>query len=681
MVRFLKKFCFFSSSVLLCLTLTFFVLNHFFPLHLDKVKTASPVFYDNNQTLIHCLRSKDDKWRLRVHLKDIDPHYISNLIEKEDKGFWTHYGISPKSLLRAFYQNVTEGRIVSGGSTITMQTARLLEPRPRKYSSKLIEIFRALQLEVQFSKKQILEIYLNLVPFGGDLEGVKSATYAYFKKEPLRLLPSEIATLIAIPQSPNQYRPDLYPEKLKSKRNKILNELFEKGLINEPSMKAALSDPIPKKRHIFPSNITHLAYQLRKETPDLLEFKTFINKTIQERSSKILKVYEKNLPPKANTALLIQDHRENTIITYVGSSDYFNTERLGQNDFCQAIRSPGSTLKPIIYALAFDEGLIAPNTLFSDSRKYFGAYAPYNFDRQYHGILSAEEALKLSLNIPSVELLNLLGPIKFYASIQNIGVHLKFQNALVKPNLSMALGGVGTNLVDLTLLYSAIANQGQAIMPRFHKGEKESAPKFLFYASSAEKTKKMLEANLLTELSQGKKIALKTGTSFGYRDALAMSITDRFVIGIWVGTPASGNLQEKTGYELAVPILRQILNILPESPSLKAENSQTPKGFSLKSTTKQHILIAKTELYQERLELLFPRNHSEILLTQNQPLTIRFKGGTKPYRIFINNTLEGHNIQSNKFEYLPFSEGYHQISVQDSKGKFTSCNFEIKLIE
>lgn len=653
----------------------FHILDIYFPLNLERVKNHSPMVQDIHGELIHCLKTEDDQWRIPVNINQIDPDYLKYLITKEDKNFYTHFGVDFKAIGRAFYQNITKNKIFSGASTLTMQTARLLEPRPRTYLSKLIEIFRSFQLEYHYSKKEILQFYINLVPFGGNLEGVRTASLAYFKKEAKHLLASEIALLISIPQSPTALRPDRYPDQALRKRNQTLAVFYHKKFMNKETYLAAIQDKIPSKRYIFPNLIPHLAYKLRNEAKIV---QTTLNKQIQEKLIQLLKETSKNIPKNANACAIIHNHQQNALVAYVGSTDFFNKERLGQNDFCQAIRSPGSTLKPLIFGLAFDEGLIEPETLFRDERKHFGSYAPHNFDRTYHGIMPARETLQLSLNIPSVELLNLLGPIHFYAALKNIGIQPEFQDKDVKPNLSMALGGVGLKFIDLIKIFSAFATEGQAVDIHYLQNQLTSAPKFLLYPSSAIKVKEILEKNPFSFLTD-QKIALKTGTSYGYRDALALAFNNKYTIGVWVGVPKDGSLNEKTGFDLAVPILRQIYDILPKTAiTLKNELvDEVPNTFKIKPILKQNILISKEDLSFPKLEMSFPQHDSLMMIVQSDKIPIRFKGGQKPYRLYINNVLEQSNIFEKKLTFQPKDPGFYTLTLQDKKGAYASVNVEI----
>ena len=675
-MKFIKNFTLFFIFLSIISFITFRILDTYFPLDLKRFEDHSPLFEDVNSKLIHCLKTNDDQWRIPIDINKIDQNYLNYLIEKEDKNFYTHYGVDFKAIIRAIFQNITKGKIFSGASTLTMQTARLLEPRPRTYVSKLIEVFRSFQLEYHYSKKEILKFYVNLVPFGGNLEGVRTASLAYFKKEPDRLLISEIALLISIPQSPTRLRPDRYPDLALRKRNQTLDIFHQKNFLDEDTYLAAIQDKIPSKRHIFPNLIPHLAYSLRDETKII---KTTLNKQIQEKLIHLLKETSQNIPKNANACAIIHNHQKNEIVAYVGSTDFFNKDRLGQNDFCQAIRSPGSTLKPLIFGLAFDEGLIEPETLFHDERKHFGAYAPHNFDRAYHGIMSASETLQLSLNIPSVELLNLLGPIRFYAALKAIGVNPEFQSKDVKPNLSMALGGVGLKLVDLVKIFSTFATEGQAFDIHYVQNQTAAAPKFLLYPSSAIKVKEILEKNPFSFLNNHK-IALKTGTSYGYRDALALAFNDQYTIGVWVGTPKEGSLNEKTGFELAVPILRQVLDILPKSDNHLSNMSinEIPNTFKLKPLLKQHVLVSKKEVIATKFEMSFPQKDSLLMITKGDMVPIRFKGGQKPYRLYVNNSLEYIDVFQKKITFLPKNEGFYTLTLQDKNGDYDSVNIEIR---
>lgn len=657
-------------------------IDHFFPLNLTKYHQPSFLFLSSEGKILHCSQSMDEKWRLPVSLDKIDPLYIQWLLEKEDKNFYSHWGIDWGALIRAFSQNIRSRQIVSGASTITMQTARLLEPRPRTYFSKIIEMIRAFQLEYHFTKKEILTIYLNLIPFGGNIEGIRSASLAYLKKEPHSFLFSEIASFIAIPQSPTQLRPDYFPLNLQRKRNDILEFYYQKGWINKQDKEEGQQETPLSKRYPYPQLIPHLARFLEKKPQKI--YKTTLSFHDQQMLNTLLKKSESDIPKGANIAALIVDHHRQSVLAYGGSSDFFNKERQGQVDYIQAIRSPGSTLKPFIFGLAFDEGLIEPETLFKDERQHFGAYAPHNFDRSYHGVLPASHSLQLSLNIPAVDLLNKLGPIKFYASLKNASIPLYFKNHETKPNLSMALGGVGIKLWDLVKLYTALSHEGNVHDILFVQNQLPSFPHSLLYPNSAQKITDILHYNPLTRFHKqnARKIALKTGTSYGYRDALAIGYDHDYTIGVWVGKPQGESLGDKTGFELAVPILRQIFNFLPplESPSQKEPlNVTNLTPFKLKPQLKEHVFISKEEMSKPALKIMFPLNNSILYqFDSSQAFHIEIKGGEKPFRLFCNNQLYEENIYMSKIKWMPFSAGFYILTIQDKKGEIDSISIEIE---
>ncbi len=342
------------------------------------VETSVEVF-DRSATLLRAYTVEDGRWRLAVGLEDVDPDFIAMLVAYEDKRFWRHNGVDLRAFLRAALQALGNGRVVSGGSTLTMQVARLLEDGPTgRWQGKLRQIRLALALERHLSKSEILEIYLNRAPYGGNLEGIRAATRAYFAKEPRRLSQAEAALLVALPQSPTMRRPDRAPERARQARAHVLSRAMRAGLLVPEAVRSARADPLPHMRKPLPNLAPHLADAALAERPELARHDLTIDAGLQAQLEALAARAGADYGAHLSVAIVVLDHQSGDILASVGSPDYGNNDRQGYVDMTAAFRSPGSTLKPLIYGLAFDEGLVHPETLIEDRPVRFGSYAPQN---------------------------------------------------------------------------------------------------------------------------------------------------------------------------------------------------------------------------------------------------------------------------------------------------------------
>ena len=415
---------------------------------------------DRDGDLLRAYTVADGRWRLALPPDNVDPLYLQMLLAYEDKRFRDHSGVDLRSMTRAVLQAVKNGRIVSGGSTLTMQVARLLEEGTTgQVGGKLRQMRVALALERRLSKDQILQLYLHLAPFGGNLEGVRAASISYFGKEPKRLTPAEAALLVAIPQSPESRRPDRAADRAEAARNRVLARAVAEGVIDKDDADAALREEVPGLRKPFPAFAPHLADRARDEAPQALSRLT-LDLELQKKLEALALEAVEGRGERLQVAILVADHASGEILASVGSAGYQADLRQGFVDMTTALRSPGSTLKPLVYALAFDEGLGHPETMIDDKPMSFGAYAPQNFDKLYMGTIRMREALQLSRNIPVVELTDALGPAKLVSAMEKAGMKPVFPGD--QPGLAIALGGVGVSLTDMVQLYAALARGGVA---------------------------------------------------------------------------------------------------------------------------------------------------------------------------------------------------------------------------
>ncbi|MCY7356582.1 MAG: penicillin-binding protein 1C [Rudanella sp.] len=548
---------------------------------LFPVRTTMPystVVTASDSTIIHAFLSRDDKWRMYAETDEITPALRDAILFKEDKYFFYHPGINPISLVRAMGRNLLTGRRTSGASTITMQVVRLLEPRERTYSNKLIEFFRALQLEVHLSKAEILQLYLNLLPYGSNIEGIKSASLIYFGKPPKLLSLAELTTLTIIPNRPSSLRLGLRNERVRQERNRWLRRFQESGTFPSAAIDDALAEPLTAHRRAAPQQMPHLALRLARGQRDTPIIRTTIRPAVQATTEQLVQNYVNRVRAYNihNAAVLVVDNQTMNVLAYVGSADFHNVFDGGQVDGVRAVRSPGSTLKPLLYGLAFDAGLITPKSKLNDVPTNFGAgsgsYEPENYDRRFNGPVTAEFALANSLNVPAVKLLRDVGTPILISTMQKAGFATVRQQAK-DLGLSMILGGCGVTLEELTTLFAGFANGGgvRAVEyeTRFRNQTAEPTALPILSPEAA-----FLVTNTLTQLTRPDlpnnfdnsyhlpRIAWKTGTSYGRRDAWSIGYNQRFTIGVWVGNFSGVGVPELSGANTATPLLFQLFNAL-----------------------------------------------------------------------------------------------------------------------
>ncbi|MBK9097742.1 MAG: penicillin-binding protein 1C [bacterium] len=459
-----------TVKIVLTILVGFVVLDLIFPLP-DR-KEFSIEIHAKDGTLLTAYLTSDDKWRLRTELEEVSPELIKAIIEKEDSWFYWHPGINPVALVRALYRNITSGEVESGASTITMQVARMLEPKKRTYFNKLGEMFRAIQLEVKYSKEEILELYLSLLPFGGNIEGVKSASYIYFDRPPNKLSLAQSITLAVIPNDPNYLRLDRSNEEIIYNRNYWIKKFKQEKTFSSSDLNDALNEPVERNRYQMPVIAPHFSQYVKDNFQgDILN--TTIDLSIQQTAEIILlrnvkKVFYKGI---TNGAVLVIDNRNSSVVAYCGSADFYDEGSFGQVNGITAIRSPGSTLKAPLYAYAFDEGNLTPQMKFADIPTDFHGYQPENYDLKFYGNVSAEFSLVNSLNIPAVKLIEQVGLNNFTNFLKGCGFN-QIQKQKNRLGLSMILGGCGTNLQELTRLFTAFARKREIISSSFYIGRR-----------------------------------------------------------------------------------------------------------------------------------------------------------------------------------------------------------------
>ncbi len=657
------------GAVAVCATVA--LLDIALPPPLEKARDVSPLAVDRNGEWLHAFSTQEGRWRFSADLGEIDPVFVERLIAIEDKRFYVHPGVDLFAVIRAAGNSVKAGRIVSGASTITMQTARLLEPRPRHLGSKVIEMVRALQLERRLSKREILELYLTLAPYGGNLEGVRAASLSYFDKEPARLTDAEQALLIALPQAPEARRPDLKPDNAAQARAEILQKLTGLGALADNRAIEANEARLPNARSMFPRLGYHVASGL---VADQTFVRTTIDAPLQARAEALVSRYALNFDDGATASLLIIDNETNEVRASVGSSSLEVAG--GWMDLTTSTRSPGSTLKPFIYALAFDDGRLAPATILDDMPRTFGDYSPENFDRSFRGEVRMKEALQHSLNLPAVAALSAIGVDRFLASVGAAGVDIKTKkSADTRPGLAVALGGAGVTARDLGRLYAGLANEGLAEPLVWTDASVHTGAYRLFSASAAQGINTILadspalEGRAPAALSKGAaRVAFKTGTSYGFRDAWAAGHNGNpdekgYTVIAWVGRADGAPRPGQTGRKTAAPLLFDAFDLIDEMFGAGAGVDLPAQGGEAPAIARLNPAPAATPP-----SIIFPRDGVELFVdTTARGFSLAARGGAGDYRWYADGAPIG--VVEGRAIWSPAAAGFYDVTVVDKAGR------------
>jgi penicillin-binding protein 1C len=651
------------------------------PLPLTQARQVSTSIVDRNGKLLRAYAMADGRWRLPVDASTaVDPTYLKLLLGYEDRRFRSHAGVDPLALGRAALQLVTRGHIVSGGSTITMQLARLMEPRrERSVYAKLRQMVRALEIERQLSKDQILNLYLALAPYGGNLEGIRAASIAYFGKEPKRLSLAEAALLVALPQSPENRRLDRYPEAARIARNRVLDRMVDEGRVSEADATQAKAVPVPRLRKPIPILAPHSADRAIAIVKDV----PVISLTLDSNLQKVLEALAHDravaLGPDISVAIIAVDNESGDVLARVGSPDYFDDRRAGQVDMSRAVRSPGSTLKPFIYGLAFEDGFVHPESLIDDRPIRFGSYAPQDFDMTFQGTVPVRKALQLSLNVPAIALLDRVGASRLSSRLKQAGANLVLPKDEV-PGLAMGLGGVGVTLQDLVQLYAGLARLGSTRPLReiVNAKDDERDPLRLMDQVAAWQVGNVLIGTPPPENAPRNRIAFKTGTSYGYRDAWSVGFDGRMTIGVWVGRPDGAPVSGLVGRTAAAPIL---FDAFARTGKLPAPLPRPPKGALIASNAKLPLPLRRFRPLGELVRsggdqaphIQFPLNGSRIDVTgsgdaQFSAMPVKVAGGVLPMTMLVNGAAVG-EIDSRRQRLVDSpGPGFARLTVIDATG-------------
>jgi penicillin-binding protein 1C len=651
-----------------------------FPPNLARGEHSSPVVLDRRGAWLRALPVENGRWRIRADLERTDPTFLARLVRMEDGRFFEHQGVDPLSLLRAVGSMILHGRAVSGASTLTMQTARLLEPRPRNLGSKLIEMVRAVQLEARFSKRQILALYLTLAPYGGNLEGARSASLAYFGHEPSTLTNGEQALLIALPQAPEARRPDRRREAARAARQRVLDRFVAAGFITTGEASEAEAEPLPD-RQAFPSLAWHLAGQLAAHAPrGQASVVSTLDGQLQSRIEPIVARAAAAQGREAQVAAIVVQIHGRAVRALVGSAGLGRDG--GWIDMTRAIRSPGSALKPFIYAVGFDLGLVAPDTQVDDTPTRFGDYQPEDFDRVFRGRVTVREALVHSLNVPAVATLNRIGAPAFEARLQAAGARLvRPRHAFHDAGLALALGGEGISMRDLALLYAALGDDGLArpltwTEDAAHANQGRGGVRLVSASSARQILDILREAPMPAgrappALARGAPaMAFKTGTSYGFRDAVAAGVIGDYVIVVWTGRADGGARPDVAAREIALPILFDIADRL-DAPA------NAPRPIAPRAAPRALEQLASPDVGPR---LIFPPDRATVQVEGFGPTSrgLALAAGGEGLRWFVDGQPLAEDPVSHQVIWRPANAGFFRVNVIDGQGRQAASRVRIR---
>jgi len=684
-----------AGSALLGLTTVLVLANWLLPPDMTRAQNLSPQVTAHDGTLLRAFLSPDGFWRIQTDARDVGPRYLALLKAYEDRRFESHPGVDVLALGRAARQWLGAGRVISGGSTLTMQVARLLEPglQNRSIATKALQAVRALQLELRYTKDEILGLYLTLAPMGGNLEGVRAASLSYFGKEPAALTLAQSALLVALPQSPVRQRPDRHAAAARAGRDHVLDRMVALGVVTASDAAEAKKEGVPFARQPMPLTAPHLSQNLvlEKKRPKIV---TTLNANIQKPAERMAVGERRWFDDGADLSIVVVENRTRNVIAYVGGTDYWG--RSGQVDLASRTRSPGSALKPFIYGLAFDGLMLHPMTRMEDQPTQFGDYAPQDFDGTFLGTVTAKDALQMSLNIPAVAVLERVGPLAFTLSLQNAGAHIAFPKGGAAPSLPVALGGLGISVSDIAMLYAGIAEGGQARALRVMADSPDAQDKRLFGPAAAWQLRDILKDVALPDgwaMGQGvlraRTIGFKTGTSYGYRDAWAVGFSRDYTVAVWVGRADGTPRADRIGRDSAAPILLKMFSLLP--PDVRPASAPPPDAIIARRTEE---LPAALRYFRPETKadpriaalpppaIAFPPNGAVVPLPEkaakDPSIALKADGGRSPLTWLVNGDIVGSYDRFDAVPYVPTGEGLARVTVVDADGRSDTSEIRFK---
>lgn len=658
------------------------VIDRVAPPPLERGRIVSPLVTDRTGEPLRAFPIAEGRWRLAADTDEIDPAFLRALIAIEDKRFYRHAGVDPLAVMRAARDAAVSGQIKSGASTITMQTARMLYPRPRTLGAKAIEAFRALQIEARLSKKEILDLYLTLTPYGGNIEGVRAASWAWFGRDPKELTPDQIALLIALPQSPEVRRPDRRPQSAQIARAEILDRLVAAGLLAKDRADDAATEPLPRTRHPFPSLAWHAAEAIKADHPSGGRIQSTLDRALQQEAERLVTTFIAPTDEGVQAAALIIDHHGRAVRAAVGSAS--RARAGGWIDLTNRKRSPGSTLKPLIYAMAFDDGAADGGTLIRDLPARFASYRPENFDRTFRGEVTVAEALQHSLNVPAVRLLDRVGANRFMATLSFTGgTPMLPSTTQVDAGLAVALGGVGLSVREVGVLYAGLGQGGRAkplawtladaALMRATDGypfvSTESAAEVMDILAASPAPPGRMPAELTLWAPT---IAYKTGTSYGYRDAWAAGISGGYTIIVWTGRPDGAPRPGVTGREGALPLLVALFDAVKANDP-EFDGSATPARAPVQSAPLAHFYETGAPP-----AILFPPEGAEIWSDRPGRSFVLSAQGDGPLKWYANGQPVDLDAGGSPI-WAPHGPGFYRLAVVDAQGQESGAHVRVRM--
>ncbi len=635
---------------------------------------------DRHGALLRAYTVDNGRWRMGARVEDVDPTYLDLLIAYEDRRFYTHNGVDPRAMLRAAWQSLRAGRVVSGASTLTMQTARLIEDGPTgEWGGKIRQMRLALALERRLSKRDILNLYLIHAPFGGNVEGIRAASLMWFAKPPARLTPAEAALLVALPQSPETRRPDRHLPTAIAARDRVLARGEMAGLFDADTTAAARREGVPRAMSDMPILAPHLSDMARADKSVNSVHILTIEATLQAHLQTLLAEAMLGQDPHVSAALVVADHQTGQVLAAIGAADFTDVDRRGFVNMLTASRSPASTLKPFVYGLAFDDGLAHPETRIVDRPVRFDTYAPQNFDGEFRGDITLRRALHLSLNTPVVQVLDRFGPARLMQTLRDSGAAPELSGG--QPGLAIALGGLGVSLMDLVQAYGALGNGGVARPLVWRMGEEvEEGPRLIGETAAWYVTDILRETPRPVNAPTGD-IAYKTGTSYGHRDAWAIGYDARHVIGVWIGRPDGTSVPGAFGAEAAAPILFQAFGILKPAPDRFAA---PPEQALIVSTGElppplRRFGVAPSDLNPTRagLSIAFPPDGAR-LRSDGGGVPLRLMDGVPPFAVLVNGVPVAPVLRGRDMMLPDMRRGFSDLSVIDADGTAVQITVEVE---
>ena len=657
---------------------------HFGPPDRKAAAALSTIVTDRHGAMLNAFTMQDGRWRLPLRRAEVDPRFLPLLEAYEDRHFADHGGVDWTALARAGGQWLVHGHIVSGGSTLAMQVVRLLHPGAhRTFSAKLRQIVQAEILENRIGRAGVLRLYLRLAPYGGNIEGLRAASLSWFGHEPAMMSLAEMALLVALPQAPEARRPDLFPKAARVARARVLARAVAQALISRSEARRANAAALPAHRIRLPHLAAHAALAARRAEPARQVLALTLDKGLQHGFEKLARSAAQRLGRHISVAILMIDNATGDILAHVGSPNLLGARDDGAIDMTRAWRSPGSALKPFYYAMAFERGLARPDTMLYDRPTHYGIYAPHDFDRRFAGEVSAREALSHSLNLPSIAILSVVGPQSFLARLKTVGLKVRLAQKS-RPGLSVGLGGLGIRLIDLARLYCGLARGGTMIALRERQDEPASAPGAAIASSAAA----FMVTDILRDVpppnnAAWRRLAYKTGTSYGYRDALAIGFDQHVTIAVWVGRPDNGATPGLIGRDAAGPLLFAAFAQWGHPPSYAPAPPSTLLAMSHDLPRPLRKLTGQFDGHSvNAIKIAFPPDGARIDLNLHtpdaEPLVLKAEGGAAPFTWLVNGVPVKIASQRHSLTWIPDGAGFTQLSVEDARGHAASVRVRLE---